>query len=139
MLEMTGLNDVQERIDVRGRCTSVAISDLTPLYEAFVLSDCEGAEHEIFAEEAIAGLSRASLLIELHSLEPDKRDIDGLLNRLSRTHDVRRIVVQEPSPDVFEEPCFLSPQQRDLAMADFRVDPDGWALCEPPTGELRRP
>lgn len=125
------LNGVDDRIRFHGRCTAAELQALPGLDGAFVLSDCEGAEHEIFSGEAIAALRTATVLIELHSTDPGGHEIDHLLARFSPTHDVSRIRPSAASADSFPELQSLTPEQRDLALGEFRVDRNGWAICRP--------
>ena len=129
--QMLELNGVDERVRLLGECTGSELGELPTLDDAFILSDCEGAEHEIFSTEAIALMPRTTVLIELHSHHPAHDGVAELLSRFEATHRVSRIPLSQPDPDDFDELRDLSPAQRELAMTEFRTDPHGWALFEP--------
>lgn len=96
-------NDV--RLTVRGHCRRLPELGAGSL----MLIDVEGAEADLVDGRAVAGLRRASLVIELH--EEARPGVTALLqSRLAASHDVE-LVVGDPEP--------------------LRNDGTVWAICRP--------
>jgi hypothetical protein len=79
-------------VELHGRATSRKLRRL-PLDGAFVLSDCEGCEGDIFDAPAVRALRGAYVLVELHeTMRPGVTQ--QLQDRFSGSHECR---VQSPS------------------------------------------
>jgi hypothetical protein len=90
------INNVGEKIQQRGLC---GIRELSEVCEpnAFVLSDCEGAEEDLLDPGAVPQLRTCRLLVELHEFY--RPMVAGkLIARFAATHDIR--VVEESRRDV---------------------------------------
>jgi hypothetical protein len=63
------LNGVENRVDLRGKCTQEDLSAVLEQAKApFVLVDIEGGEASLLDPNLVPGLTRAELLIELHEM-----------------------------------------------------------------------
>jgi hypothetical protein len=99
---------------------------------AFVLSDCEGYEDQLFAGPALARLRTTVLLIETHDgFVPGVRD--RLVGRLQSTHEI--MILGDP-PRRRQSTCaldFLTVRELGLATQEVRP-PQTWLLGLPRVG-----
>lgn len=107
-------NDV--RLEVRGNCCA---DDLMDVCGAFVLSDCEGAEADIFTREVARALGDSTVLIELHGT------VDLIAAAFAETH--RLTIVEQTAPPTHPELECLPPQATD----ELRAEAGRWALLRP--------
>jgi hypothetical protein len=127
MAEVNAVKNVQ----IQGRCDpDWLMAHLNA--DALILSDCEGYEGELFCSRAIAALSTATMLIEVHDQAvPGVRR--RLLDRLSSTHLVQEILSDPtPRPSPREIPC-LPEKERPLVTTELR-EPQSWLACWPRNG-----
>lgn len=137
--EMAAANRV-ENVRVLGFCDAAWLA--AHLREgAFILSDCEGYEGELFGgPTTIPALATATLIVETHEMFAP-----GVYRRLrdkfAATHEVHE-VGSEAVRRVSDLPLeFLDPAQRALANKEVRPD-QVWLLCLPrsgPNGGLKPP
>lgn len=102
---------------------------------AFVMSDCEGYESQLFVPRVLGTLRRATLLIEVH--EDQAPGITARLRGLfSATHAVQVLGTDSArrAPDV--SLSFLTEEERRLATHEIR-GPQAWLLCLP--SDVERP
>ena len=128
--ELARLNGVADRVHVRRACTPRALDDLGST-RAFVLSDCEGAEVEIFTPDVARALTDSTVLVELHD---DLLGIDVmsvLEPRFAATHRVAEIKRTERDPGRCPELAPLSDADRRLALDEFRGAFMRWAVFKP--------
>ena len=93
---------------------------------AFVLSDCEGAEVDVLAAEALPALARATLLVELHG------DAGVTLReRFAASHAMREIHTAPRDPASFPELDDAPAELRAGAVDEMRPGPMTWLLLEP--------
>ena len=107
---------------------------------AFVLSDCEGAELDVLAGEAIPALAGATLLVELHPCGDagggggDAAGDTGppLRERFAATHTAREIEPARRDPDAYPELDDAPPHLREQAVDELRFGQTrAWLLLEP--------
>ena len=91
---MAVINGVSDRVRIRSWCDHRALSGLVRGQRAFVLSDCEGYEYELFEREIITALRYSDVLIELHG---DDAANAALVNAFASTHTTK-ILSQCPAP-----------------------------------------
>jgi len=110
LVEMAEQNCVGERIVSKGLC---AISDLAEVVcdsppRCLVIVDAEGAEEELVAPEAVAGLRRCDVLVEVHDfVVPDVGE--HILDRFTNSHSVQKIpAVGRRFEDLPFQPSFLA-------------------------------
>jgi hypothetical protein len=125
--EMIAANGVRN-VAVEGFCSATWLSH-NVIDGAFIISDCEGYEAELFDDGTIARLRTATLLIETH--DPF---VPGVSERLraafATTHEVRVIGgdgARRESPRPLD---FLGEAERRLAVQEVRP-PQRWLLCLP--------
>jgi len=81
-------NNVTDRVEVRGLCTSEELRAVVTDQHAFILSDCEGAEVDLMTHENLAHLKSYDFIIECHDhFSPDATKI--IYDRFSRSHDLQ--------------------------------------------------
>jgi hypothetical protein len=113
------------RLTVHGPANSRRLAE-HDLDGAFVLSDCEGAEVDILAAEAIPALARATLLVELHG------DTGApLRERFAPSHAVREIQSSPRDPAAFPELDDAPGDLRAGAVDEMRPGAMSWLLLEP--------
>lgn len=100
--EMAILNDVSDRVSVMEACLP---SDLVSLEgrRAFVVSDCEGYEWELFNSTVIESLAHSDCLIEIH--EKDERRCRKFFSMFEQSHE---LVIVESIPDAYRPGVFTA-------------------------------
>jgi len=84
--EMSRLNGVAARVDVRGCCDHSTLNELVELPGRTVLFvDCEGCELDLLRPDRVPGLMRVEMLIELHEFCRAGLT-ETILNRFRDTH-----------------------------------------------------
>jgi precorrin-6B methylase 2 len=85
------------RIEMWGAATPEALTRaLAQSTDAFILSDIEGAEHQLLDPAAIPQLDTTRMIVETHDwLVPDTTEV--LLSRFSKTHNIEIILEQKRS------------------------------------------
>lgn len=129
-------NGVAGRVEIRGICTAADLRGLA-VPGALVLSDCEGAEVEIFDAATVTSLSHATVIVELHGAESARI----VPERFRSTHEVE--IVRQSRTDPGEYPLLegLPETLREPALAEYRPEPGVWGVFRPrvPTvGELQQ-
>jgi len=123
------LNGVGERVVAAGACTVETLqAQLRP--GALVICDCEGFEDELLDPRRAPALERAQVLVELHDhLCPGVSA--RIKERFAGTHRATMIpsVPRDGSAALRLE--LLSPDDRALAVNEFRPAPQQWAWLVP--------
>lgn len=93
--QMAGLNGVNGRLDIRGKCELANLQEVLGAAErSLVLCDTEGYEDILLNPESVSALQSAHLLVEMHDfILPGVTE--RVTKRFARTHKVERIW-QEP-------------------------------------------
>jgi hypothetical protein len=128
--EMVCLNQVPN-IEVRGFCDAAWL-DRELGAGAFIISDCEGYEGELFCQAPIAQLATAALIIETHD-EFVPGVTQRLRDRFAPTHVVRDFGDRSPRRTTSCDLQFLDERQKTLAVRDGR-ETASWLLCLPRAG-----
>jgi hypothetical protein len=134
-------NRVAGRVSVRGYCRPETLRQL-PLENAFVLSDCEGGEVELFSTETVSLLGTTTVLVELHEITGDGHGVHAeskLRARFESTHDVRMFVSGPRDPRAYPELTDLESSAQAIAVDEFRPGTMKWALFTPKPGAPREP
>jgi precorrin-6B methylase 2 len=127
--ELAKLNGVGDRVLIAGRATGRALQSI-PLQDGVVLSDCEGAEEEIFTRSFIRRLVSVVAIIELH--EAIKPGIESLLRRrFSDSHSCEMVTTRRRRPAAYPALQTLTPEDRELALAEWREPSSRWAIFRP--------
>ena len=113
------------RVTVHGPANSRRLAE-HDLDGAFVLSDCEGAEVDILAAEALPALARATLLVELHGASGAT-----LRERFAPSHTSTAIETRPRDPSEHPELDDAPPELRAGAVDEMRPGPMTWLLLEP--------
>jgi len=129
--EMTGTMARANRVDnlsIHRACTPTWLRRHLQAH-AFILSDCEGYEDQLFVPDTLPVLNTCDLLIELHE-EPAPGVTDRLTARLEPTHRVRLIDVSERSPQDYPELKDLPNHKEGLGVREYRPDSQQWLYAE---------
>lgn len=111
-------NGVGKQVTLEGWCDSHRLAKISSTHKRpFILSDCEGYETELFAEEVIPRLKSSDLLIELHG---NAKDI--LVRRLCQSHEIHLIAATPRLKTNLLELQNFAPEQRHSALNEFRGD-----------------
>ena len=130
------LNEVKDRIDLRGECTPEALGGLDAEIggrTALVVMDCEGCEAQLAQPEGSGWMQRATWLVELHTA------IDGEVEqrlelRLAPTHETTVIRARPPWASRWAELAGLRGLRaidRELLVAEFRHGGQDWLWATP--------
>ncbi len=127
--DLARLNDVADRVHVRGLCTPERLGKLTAP-NALVICDCEGGELNLLDPARASGLANCSVLVELHDFI-DPSISSAILARFAITHDVMWVESAERDPEVYPVLASLTPQLRPLALSEVRPTVMQWAYLTP--------
>jgi hypothetical protein len=116
---------------VHGRATASRLVRVASVAKrSLVLSDCEGAEVDIFTSRVVAALCDATVLVETHdAVRPGA--MATLRDRFGTTHDVEVATeTTRPAAD-FTELEVLPAEDRERAIDSMRSYPTPWVMFTP--------
>jgi hypothetical protein len=123
------MNEVGDRVTVRGECSPAALADLARPDVALVM-DCEGCELALLRPDESPALRRWTILVELHDfLDPATSTI--ITERFADTHDVDLIEARSRRGLTVEQIDFLSAAEREIALEEARPPGMRWADMRP--------
>lgn len=98
---MSKLNAVDERVIVKGQCTSEWLGKENFSNRSLIISDCEGFEKDLFVLENISNLHNCDLIIELHPMFI--RDVKYYLTSIFQsTHYIQIVSSKDDARKIFE-------------------------------------
>jgi hypothetical protein len=125
--ELAKLNGVT--IDLHGMATARRVRS-GPLHRALVLSDCEGAEVDIFDAQTVAALRTATVVIEVHeSLIPGAEAL--LRRRFCATHSCEKTAPAPRDQREFSALAAAGPLDWQSAIEEVRSGETPWLLFTP--------
>jgi predicted RNA methylase len=133
--EMSTLNEVSNRVEVRGKCEpSDLAATLENTGEPVVICDVEGYEEKLLDPQAVPALAKAAILVELHDFI-----IPGitkeLQQRFATTHRIEHIWQQPRSRSQFPWRTFgtmlLPKSYLDWSVSEWRPTRMAWLWMEP--------
>ena len=133
--EMSALNQVADRVEVRGKCEpSVLAATLGDVPKPVVICDVEGYEDKLLDPQAVPALARAVILVELHDfLIPGITE--ALKKRFGATHDLKHIWQQPRSRSQFPwrtlGTALLPKSYLDWSVSEWRPVRMAWLWMEP--------
>lgn len=100
---MALLNNVQDRVLIKGSCSAAILANITLGKRCLIICDCEGYEKELFVKSNIAAYADSHLIIELHPMEDAliKSYVTDLFND---SHDLQFVSSQDTARKIFELP-----------------------------------
>ena len=130
--EMAALNQVTEKIIFRGWCDPDYLGNLHN-ERCLIISDCEGYEEHLFTEQAIEGLGKSDLIIELHDInraptQPNMFDV--LRQRFEQTHDTKLVRAAPRQSSDYSELDFLGADAQ-KSIEEYRVNGQMWMVLTP--------
>lgn len=135
LLEMAALNEVSNRLEIRGRCEPVDLAEaLGSGNNTAVICDVEGYEQKLLDPDAISALRQAAILVELHDFViPGITDV--LKSRFAASHQITQVWQEPRSPSEFPYSTLgtrLLPQSYlDWAVSEWRPVRMAWLWMEP--------
>lgn len=112
------LNGVSHRVTVSGRCDPAVMASLSGK-RLLVICDCEGYEVTLLRPDLVPQLRESDILVELHDvLYPGLSQ--EVLPRFEKTHYISLIGTQERNPGNYPAISDLPPEQKRLAVDEFR-------------------
>lgn len=135
LAEMTRLNEVQDRVEIRGKCE---VADLRAVLagadRALVVCDAEGYEEKLLDPDAVPALRRAYILAEMHDFI-SRGITEKISERFSKTHTVVRIWQEERSrlelPFRTLGTMLLPRRYLDWAVSEWRPEQMSWLWMVP--------
>jgi hypothetical protein len=116
-------------VNVLRRATASRLCQLD-LERAVVISDCEGAELDIFDEDTIRALQTATVIIEVHEdVRPGAQHI--LRERFEATHLCRYAAPSDHNRREVRELSMFSAAERTEILGEMRVGHTPWLMFEP--------
>lgn len=128
-------NGIANLITISGFCDVAVLNRTLPDRpvqngRSLIVCDCEGYETEILDPIAVPALANADILVELHDhLKPGATAL--IVNRFRGSHDITLIDTQERDPNRYPQIGFLTPEQQQVAVSEFRNGPQQWAFLSP--------
>lgn len=131
--EMALANGVQERVYIGGECSAEYLSEFDYLSKSLILSDCEGAEKELFNESNRLQLAGVDILVETHDFLVPEVSV-YLRNLFEESHCVKVInsISDSLKPDCYECP-FVDEKNshlREIIFSEGRPDNMQWLFLE---------
>lgn len=133
--EMSSLNQVANRVEVRGKCEPADLSAiLGDAANPVVICDVEGYEEKLLDLQTVPALAKATILVELHDfIIPGITE--ELKTRFSATHRIRHIWQQPRSRDQFPwrtlGTSLLPRSYLDWSVSEWRPVRMAWLWMEP--------
>ncbi len=116
-------------VNVRATATAARVRALA-LDAAFVLSDCEGAEDDIFDQVTVDALRTATVIIEVHeTMRPGTER--RLRRRFDATHHCERAIPADRDPSGYPELEQLGERDRAHASSELRDGDTPWLMLTP--------
>ncbi len=127
---LAAANQVGDRVVLEGTCSSERLMEV--LHDrSLVVMDCEGCELDLLCPRRVPRLAQATILAELHP-SANPAIPDELEARFRSSHAMTAIKGERREPREFEELLgVLLPEERDLAISEWRSGPAIWALWAP--------
>jgi hypothetical protein len=123
------MNEVADRVTVRGECSPAVLADLAGADVALVM-DCEGCELALLRPDESPTLRDWTIIVELHDfLDPATSTI--ITERFADTHDVDLIEARSRRGLVVEQIDFLSAAEQEIALEEARPPGMRWADMRP--------
>lgn len=135
MKENALINQVQERLEVRGEAVQDFYKDFTAeeLNRSLILSDIEGAEFKVFNRDTFSNLSKSNIIIELHDwiFPVSESLLNELIANSSATHYAS--IVQTSARDLakFKELQDLCDNDRWIICSEGRPKLMSWLMLKP--------
>jgi len=125
-------NHVRDRLELRGECTRAELLSLDSLPQpALIICDCEGGELDLLQPATVPLLRRSEILVEVHDFILPRLE-RRLLARFAATHATTRVGAVAPFPNSYQHLLpFLSPEDLQLAVSDFRPAGMTWLALRP--------
>lgn len=120
--ELATLNNV--KVTIGSRCTPAVLNERIK-GSTLVICDCEGYEFELLDPIKVPSLLRASIVVEVHG------PAQPLLDRFATTHRIVSIFSQERDIDAYPLIAEFTPEERKLALSEFRHGIQQWAVMIP--------
>jgi len=100
---MALLNNVQDRVLIKGSCSAAILANITMGKRCLILCDCEGYERELFVKSNITAFADSHLIIELHPMDDAliKSYVTDLFNI---SHDLQFVSSHDTVRKIFELP-----------------------------------
>jgi hypothetical protein len=126
--QLNGLNAVQSRVTLLGRCTHAGLGSLIK-GRTLVFMDCDGPEYDLLDPELVPALRGADIIVECHDyLNP--MITPTLLERFKATHAIQNIPSGRRQPNLGAYPGLkaLPPQHWDAALDERRPAVQNWLV-----------
>lgn len=113
-------NNIDKNITYRNFCSNETLKNFTFKNRAFIISDCEGYEMNLFDQANISNLTKCDVLIEMHDFINPK--ISPYLKDLfSKTHKVKIVKSKQRDPKEFSELSSFSQTEQKLILSECRI------------------
>jgi hypothetical protein len=139
---MSEINGTTEKVRIEDGIDDIQLSKFRFASRNLVISDCEGAERELFTARSLTNLLETDLLIEVH--DPEKDEItQNLLLLFSPSHAITTIPCRSDEYRV-ENYCFhpvgkhSQRRIRQLAYSECRQGSIKWLWLKAQTAKNRR-
>jgi SAM-dependent methyltransferase len=126
--ELAGLNKVESRINLLGRCTHAELQRLIQ-GKTLLIMDCDGPEFELLDPEAAPALRRCDVIVECHDYV-NPAISTTLQARFRESHAIEKIPTRDRLPDVMRLPglAALPTKYWSEAVAEHRVHRQDWLV-----------
>jgi len=130
------INNVASRLELKGMCNEDSLNNLgDKLIGAFIIVDVEGYEKKLLDPQAVPGLQKATILVEVHDNFVEGCT-DTIIQRFQDSHEISsyksRVRKVEEYPIKSSITRYRVMQSAIVnAISDGRTEPNGWLLLEP--------
>jgi hypothetical protein len=135
--DLARMNNVHERIEVRGECDHIELSQVSS-ENTIVVCDCEGFEEQLLVPAQVPGLAETDVLVELHEFL-SRGLTERVISRFKATHEVTLIDTQERDIRSYPILQVVEIDDRPWAVREGRPASMQWAFlkarCTIPKGQ----
>jgi hypothetical protein len=122
-------NRVADKVHIEGFCDPKRLQQLLH-GKSLVICDCEGYETELLDPVVAPILLQSEILVELHDcLKPGITPI--IRERFQNSHTLQMVDTAERNPDEYPVLNILEPEQRTIAVGEFRNGTQQWMYMVP--------
>lgn len=133
--EAARLNDVLNRVEIKGKAERRFISDIDEFApeKSLIMMDIEGAEFDLLDNELIIELEKSAFIVEIHDflIEDGTARLQKLIESMSRSHDVALVPTGARDLSKFPELQHLSDNERWLLCSEGRTRLMRWLIATP--------
>lgn len=126
--ELARINGVETRIRIGAECTHAELQEVIS-GTCLVICDCEGYEDAILDPQAVSGLKKCDLIVEVHEFVVPGIG-EKLKNRFESTHHLTEIYSVDRKSGDYPMLDFLTESEKTNVLSEWRPGNMSWLIME---------